>query len=280
MPKPPDRYAVFGNPVAHSRSPRIHQLFARQTAQALVYDAHLVPMHGLKQALHDFQDSGGKGVNVTVPFKQDALAEVDDISARAARAGAVNTIIMRADGSRYGDNTDGIGLLRDLLQNQAATLHGRRVLLLGAGGAARGVLEPLLAERPRELVIANRNVPKAEALAADYAERFPVYACAYSALQTPVDLIINASAASLHGELPPLPESLLTAGTWVYDMMYGAEPTPLMRFAAERGVHKVMDGLGMLVEQAAEAFYAWRGVRPETSPVIATVRKEMYAGVF
>jgi len=271
-----DRYAVMGNPIAHSKSPQIHAAFARQTGQDLSYTAILVEIDGFAQALTDFQEQGGKGVNVTVPFKREAWERVDRRSARAELAGAVNTILFMPDGSRDGDNTDGAGLIRDILQNHAGRLDGRRLLLLGAGGAARGVLGPLLDENPLELVIANRTANKAVALAAEFQRLGSVRGCGFPELRgARFDLIINATAASLHGEVPPLPADLFSENGWCYDMMYAAEPTAFIRWGEEHGAVKALDGLGMLVEQAAESFYLWRGVRPLTAPVIEELRLAM-----
>jgi shikimate dehydrogenase len=273
-----DRYGVFGNPIAHSKSPLIHQLFAEQTGQLLGYEPLLAPLDDFCGFARDFFATGGMGANVTVPFKEQAFRLVDQLSARASRAGAVNTLKRLEDGRLLGDNTDGAGLVRDLLVNAGISLQGRRILLLGAGGAARGVLEPLLAEQPAALVIANRTVEKAEQLAHEFADLGPVVASAYDWLDESVDLIINGTSASLAGELPPLAESLVQPGhTCCYDMMYGAEPTPFNRWATRLGAQPALDGLGMLVEQAAEAFYLWRGVRPQTAPVREHLRQLLQA---
>ena len=273
---PPDQYAVMGNPIAHSKSPRIHALFAKQTGQRLVYTAIQVDHGGFQQALGNFQASGGKGLNVTVPFKREAWELVDERSARAQRAGAVNTIALRADGVLFGDNTDGAGLIRDLRDNSGATLTGQRVLILGAGGAVRGVLAPLLEERPALLIIANRTADRATELAQEFSALGPVSGCGFDALPgKQFDLLINGTSASLHGDLPPLPDDVLTPGAFCYDLMYGAQPTVFMRWAQQHGAAKVLDGLGMLVEQAAEAFFVWRGIRPHTVPVITQLRAEM-----
>jgi len=270
----PDRYAVFGNPIAHSKSPRIHRLFAAQTGQNIVYDALLVPLNSFASAVADFQAQGGRGANVTVPFKQEAWALADERSPRAQRAGAVNTLLLRDDGNWYGDTTDGVGLVRDLCINHGVTLAGRRVLLLGAGGAARGVLEPLLAERPQQLVIANRTLAKAQDLAQTFAELGTLRASSFDALAgESFDVIINATAAGLHGEVAPLPIGVIAPHGCAYDMMYGDKPTDFVRWAQRHGATQAFDGLGMLVEQAAEAFYLWRGMRPETAPVIAQLRQ-------
>ena len=269
---PEDRYAVMGNPVAHSKSPVIHAEFARQTGQRLRYDAVQVDPGGFAQAVGNFQAAGGKGLNVTVPFKREAWELVDERSPRADAAGAVNTISFDAPGRRLGDNTDGIGMVRDIVDNLGGRIRGCRVLLLGAGGAVRGVLAPLLDEGPTAVTIANRTVERAVKLAAAFHGAVPLDARGFAELAgSRFDLIVNGTAASLHGEALPLPDSV-AAGSWCYDMMYAAEPTPFMRWAAAHGAARVDDGLGMLVEQAAEAFYLWRGVRPQTAPVIALVR--------
>ncbi len=270
-----DEYAVMGNPIAHSKSPIIHSLFAEQTGEPVHYSAIQVDPGGFVQAVGNFQAAGGKGLNVTVPFKQEAWKLVDARSARAERAGAVNTIKIEADGL-FGDNTDGVGLVADLIDNNGIVIRERRILLMGAGGAARGVLAPLLAEHPAALHIVNRTPGKAQALADAFADLGPVSGSGYDRLALePFDIIINATAASLAGELPPLPAGIVTAKTACYDMMYGAKPTPFMDWACQQGSGKVLDGLGMLVEQAAESFYLWRGVRPQTSAVIAQLREQL-----
>ena len=270
---PPDQYAVLGNPIAHSKSPRIHTLFAQQTRQRMVYTAIQVDPGGFKQAVGNFQASGGKGLNVTVPFKREAWELVNERSTRAQRAGAVNTVVMRADGTLFGDNTDGVGLLRDLRDNFGASIAGKRVLILGAGGAVRGVLEPLLAERPAFLLIANRTADRASALAQEFALLGPVSGSGFDGLPgQQFDLVINGTSASLQGDLPPLPDNLLSPGALCYDLMYSAQPTVFMKWAQQHGAARVVDGLGMLVEQAAEAFFIWRGVHPETLPVIEVLR--------
>ena len=276
-----DRYAVIGNPIAHSKSPQIHAAFARQTGQALSYEALLAPVDGFAQTVADFRAHGGRGLNVTVPFKLEAFALAEHHTARAQAAGAVNTLAFGADGV-LGDNTDGAGLVRDLTANLDFALAGRRILLLGAGGATRGVLLPLLDSRPARLTIANRTVAKAEALAALFAARAgdtALDACGFDALAgRRFDLVINATAASLADELPPLPPGLYAEGALAYDMMYARAPTRFMRAALADGAARVADGLGMLVEQAAESFTLWRGVRPDSSPVLAALRRQLEAG--
>lgn len=270
-----DRYAVFGHPIAHSKSPRIHALFAEQTGQDLSYGAQDVPAEDFDAALGAFCADGGKGLNCTVPLKELAYARADERSERAERAKAVNTLVWRADGWLYGDNTDGIGLLRDLTVNLGLTLAGRNILLLGAGGASRGILQPLLAENPERLVIANRTPDKAKQLAVEFADLGPIKGGGFEALLGQCfDLILNATAASLSGELPSLPAGVLAAGGDCYDLAYGSQQTAFVRWGQDQGAAHSVDGLGMLVEQAAEAFYLWRGVRPETQPVIALFERE------
>ena len=267
-----DRYAVFGHPIAHSKSPHIHAVFARQTGQDMTYDAILAPVDGFAATVANFVATGGRGANVTVPFKQEAFDLASRVSPRAQRAGAVNTLSFDRDGM-LGDNTDGAGLVADLDRNLEFRCRDKRILLLGAGGAARGVIEPLLAQRPAALVIANRTVSRAQELA----ERFggdtqpcDITACRFEAATMPFALVINATAASLAGEVPALSPAIFSSHTLAYDMMYGRD-TPFLSLARR---HDAMtaDGLGMLVEQAAEAFLLWRGIRPDTAPVIASLR--------
>ncbi|HEB93602.1 MAG TPA: shikimate dehydrogenase [Gammaproteobacteria bacterium] len=271
-----DTYAVMGNPIAHSKSPQIHAAFARQTGQCIEYSAIQVDPGGFEQAVGNFFANGGMGLNITVPFKQTAWKLVHEHGPEAEHAGAVNTLLHDSNGHFIGRNTDGIGLVRDILQNHHGKIEGQRVLLVGAGGAARGVLQPLLAERPQRLVIANRSPARGVKLARDFAGisgTGQLYGGGFPDLGGETfDLIINASAASLHGEVPPLPDGILADGGWCYDMMYGAEPTPFVRWGLEHGAGLSLDGLGMLVEQAAESFYLWRGVRPDTTPVISEIR--------
>jgi len=272
-----DRYVLFGNPVAHSPSPSIHAAFAAQTHQDLSYERLLVPLGEFAAAAAAFFAGGGCGGNVTLPFKADAHAFASRLTERARRAGAVNTLAREEDGGVLGDNTDGVGLVRDLVANLGWVIAGQRVLVLGAGGATRGALGPLLEQRPALLHIANRTAEKAVALAREFADLGAVTGSGYAELaaKPPFDLLINATSASLSGEVPALPASALGAGCAAYDMMYGAAPTPFLRWAAEQGVAALADGLGMLVEQAAESFALWRGVRPQTAPVIAAVRASL-----
>ena len=270
-----DRYCVFGNPIGHSKSPLIHQMFAAQTGEQLTYEALLAPLDGFSAFAREFFREG-RGANVTVPFKEEAYRLVDELTARAARAGAVNTLKKLEGGRLLGDNTDGAGLVRDLTVNAGIALRGQRILLLGAGGAVRGVLEPFLAEQPLELVIANRTVAKAEELARLFADLGPVVASGFDWLDVPFDLIVNGTSASLAGELPPLAPSLIQPGhTVCYDMMYGKDTTAFNRWAQTQGAARTLDGLGMLVEQAAEAFHVWRGVRPDSAPVLAELRRQL-----
>jgi shikimate dehydrogenase len=270
-----DCYAVMGNPIAHSLSPRIHQLFARQTGQHISYDALLVEADGFTQAIAAFVKAGGKGLNITVPFKREAYEIADELSRRAQRAGAVNTLRIEDDGTLFGDNTDGIGLVRDLTRNHNLTLSGKQMLLLGAGGAARGVLAPLLEQKPARLVIANRTAERAEQLAASFSDVDDVRGCGFQALSDRAfDIVINATAAGLQGQVPDLPAGVIGPHSYCYDMMYASEPTDFMHYAQQRGARNTFDGLGMLVEQAAESFLIWRGVFPDTGPVIELLRKQ------
>lgn len=269
-----DRYAVFGNPVAHSKSPQIHKLFAQQTDQSLIYTAELVEIGQFDQAVKTFIKNNGKGLNITVPFKEDAWCCATQLSERARRAGAVNTLILRADGTLFGDTTDGTGLVRDLVQNHDIQLTNKDILIIGAGGAVRGVLESILEQKPASLVIANRTKQKALQLAEDFSELGNVSGCGLDEINdSRFDIVINGTSASLKGDLPPLPDSIFREASCSYDMMYAAQPTPFMSWSKDNGAKNIFDGLGMLVEQAAESFYLWRGVKPETAPVIEHVRK-------
>jgi len=270
-----DRYGVFGNPIGHSKSPLIHRLFAEQTGEQLRYEALLAPLDDFAGFAREFFCEG-HGANVTVPFKEEAYRLADTLSERARRAGAVNTLKKTAEGGLLGDNTDGAGLVRDL-KSQGFPLRAKRILILGAGGAVRGILEPFLAEQPAQLLIANRTPAKATQLAQAFADLGPVSACGFDWQGEPLDLIINGTSASLAGDVPPIGAALIRPGhTLCYDMMYGALPTAFNRWAAEQGA-LTRDGLGMLVEQAAEAFFVWRGVRPETTSVMAELRRQLGA---
>ncbi|MFL6659708.1 MAG: shikimate dehydrogenase [Massilia sp.] len=266
-----DRYYVIGNPVAHSKSPAIHAAFALQTGQALQYDTCLAPLDGFAATVASLVTAGCQGANVTVPFKLEAASLATVLSPRAAAAGAVNTLSFHG-GQIHGDNTDGAGLVNDIVRNAGVAIAGKRVLLLGAGGAARGAMLPLLEQGPAELVIANRSRAGADALVARFASPDrKLSACEFANLDGTFDLIINATSASLAGELPPLPPAIFTQSTLALDMMYGNKPTLFMDFAARHGA-RTRDGLGMLVEQAAEAFALWRGVRPETATLLDRMR--------
>lgn len=265
-----DRYAVIGNPVAHSKSPQIHALFAHENGQDMAYERLLAPLDRFRETVERFRTEGGRGLNVTVPFKEEAYRLATACTERARSAEAVNTL--RFDtGAIYGDNTDGAGLVRDICDNLGVAIAGRRVLLLGAGGAARGVIAPLLAEGPEKLTIANRTVERARVLERHFAPA--VVAGGYEALSgSSFDIVINATSASLAGALPPLPPGMFAAGSLAYDMMYGAGPTPFLRWAQDQGAALAADGLGMLIEQAAESFFVWRGIRPRTDTVFAAFR--------
>jgi shikimate dehydrogenase len=269
-----DKYCVIGNPIAHSKSPDIHAAFAAATGQDISYGRCLAPFDGFADTVRDLVAQGYRGANVTVPFKLEAAALATRLEERARLAGAVNTL--RFDnGEIVGDNTDGPGLVADIVHNAGVPLAGKRILLLGAGGAARGVILPFLRERPEAIVIANRTRATADALVDHFAghEAYPgqIGACGFDAIAGPFDVVVNATSASLSSDLPPVPASAFRAGTLALDMMYGKEPTPFMRFAQTHGA-TVRDGLGMLVEQAAEAFAIWRGVRPETAALLARMR--------
>lgn len=274
-----DHYAVIGHPIGHSKSPRIHSAFAKATSQRMVYEALLAPLDGLEKTWADLLANSGRGASITVPFKQQALALCHQLSERAQQASAVNTLMVLADGQVRGDNTDGAGLVRDIISNAGWTLAGQRVLLLGAGGAAAGVVGPLLAAGVAHLCIANRTLAKADTLAAAFSGHGSLSTVAVSALlqaneSASYDIIINATSASLQGKGIALDASWYRASSAVYDMMYGFD-TVFLAWAREQHISRCRDGLGMLVEQAAEAFYLWRGVRPETHSLLASLRAEL-----
>ena len=277
MTAKPDQYVVIGNPVSHSKSPAIHAQFAAQTGESIAYERLAAPLDDFAACVQHFMQSGGRGANVTVPFKLEAFALATQLTPRAQAAGAVNTLSFD-DGRIVGDNTDGVGLVRDIVYNAGVVLEGRRILLLGAGGAARGVVMPLLAERPQQLVVANRTFARAQELVQSFPAAAPVLkAAAFDDLSGQFDVIINATSASLSADLPAVPATLFGPQVFVYDMMYAATPTVFMQWAAQHGA-RVRDGLGMLVEQAAESFFVWRGARPDTAPVYAALRAQL-AGV-
>ncbi len=270
-----DLYAVFGNPIAQSKSPIIHAEFAKQTNQDLNYTKALIPIDAFSEHVKKFfAQPNGKGLNITVPFKVDAFNLVDELTPRAKIAGAINFIAKQSNGKLLGDNTDGIGMVKDML-NLGWIINNKRVLVLGAGGAVRGVLQPLLDQDPTSITIANRTVSKAEELV-NHFQTNKLSALEYSQLSgKEFDLIINGTSASLQGDLPPLPEKILSSTACCYDMMYGAEPTIFLKWAQKNNATQIADGLGMLVNQAAEAFYLWRGVRPDATTVVELLRKQL-----
>jgi shikimate dehydrogenase len=264
-----DRYAVFGYPIGHSKSPIIHQQFAAQTKQTLSYEAIEVKPGVFSATMDDFFQSGGKGVNCTVPLKELAYEKVDQLTERAQFSGAVNTVKLMDDGTLLGDNTDGVGLLTDLCANLGLSLAGKRVLVLGAGGAARGILGPLLDAKPSVLYLANRTVSKAEAMKALFASVGRITPTSYEKLVgEQFDLIINATSASLNDSLPAIREGLLSPNGVCYDLAYSEQPTAFVRWGLREGARLSVDGRGMLVEQAAHAFKLWRGVMPDTAQVL------------
>jgi shikimate dehydrogenase len=270
-----DRYAVLGQPIKHSKSPLIHQIFAEQTGQTLDYTAQEVSLEQFPATVARFFAEGGKGLNCTVPLKEITWTYADKRTERAQLSKAVNTLALQPDGSILGDNTDGIGLVTDLMVNHAISLNGIRILILGAGGASRGIIGPLLDQAPRHIVTANRTVEKALILAAEFHHKGPITGCGFADLKNrQFDLIINATSASLSDQLPPLAKNLLAAGGNCYDLVYGNEPTTFVRWGLENHARQSLDGLGMLVEQAAESFFIWRGIRPQTHPVIELLNSE------
>ncbi|MCL2643944.1 MAG: shikimate dehydrogenase [Betaproteobacteria bacterium] len=273
-----DRYALIGHPVEHSKSPLIHATFARQTRQELNYQPLLAPLDGFSDTVRMFRAEGGRGANITVPFKIEACSLATRLTERAKLAGAVNTLTF-INGDIVGDNTDGIGLVRDLLVNLACPLAGRHVLLLGAGGAARGALFPLFQTKPVSLTIANRTVERAQELRAAFAPHAGQTAFTAGSFKDlggwEFDVVINATSASLEKQALPLPNNIFAPDAFVYDMMYGAGNTPFLAWAQAAGVTRLSDGLGMLVEQAAESFALWRGVRPKTTLVLNSLRRKL-----
>lgn len=267
-----DRYGVMGYPVSHSRSPVIHRLFALQTNQNIQYELLQVPPEKLEVAIRQFQRTGGQGLNITVPHKSEVARIVDQMSERASRAGAVNTLAFQ-DGEIFGDNTDGVGLIRDLTTNLAVPLEHCNILILGAGGATRGIVAPLLEAGPARIVIANRTLSKASDLASYFSTAGTVSACRFDEVTESAgfDLVINATSAGLSGERPPYPAAAVTDKTVCYDLSYGLTPTPFSHWAADQGAARSVMGWGMLVEQAAESFHLWRGIRPDTLAVLKQV---------
>lgn len=269
-----DRYVVFGNPIAQSKSPFIHTLFARQTNQSLTYTTACPPKDGFKQAAIQFFSEGGKGCNVTAPFKEDAYQFANRLTERAKLAGAVNTLKKLDDGEIIGDNTDGEGLVQDLLQHQVQ-LEGARILLIGAGGAARGVIKPLMDQNPAEIVITNRTFSKAEQLADMFGSYGTIKAIEMNQVDEPFDVIINSSSSGLSGELPAISSAIFSPQSAVYDMVYGSGKTMFNQWASENSTQTTYDGLGMLVGQAAESFMLWRGLRPGSRQILRELRKNL-----
>lgn len=267
-----DCYAVFGNPIKHSKSPEIHQCFAEQFGHDISYRKQCVEIDEFKETVKQFFADGGKGLNVTVPFKEQAFEVATELSPRAQLAGAVNLLMPTGNGIKA-DNTDGFGLVLDITENLGWQIKGKRILVLGAGGAVRGVLLPLLEQKPSEIVLANRTVEKAETLASLFAEYGTINARAFwEEDETPFDVIINGTSASLQGDIPKLNPHTVSRHTCVYDMVYGDKPTPFMQWASQQGAQYTADGLGMLVGQAAESYRLWRGVMPDISRVIKKIR--------
>ena len=269
-----DRYAVFGNPIGHSKSPFIHSLFAHQTADSLIYTAETAPVDGFVKAVEAFFADGGKGCNVTLPFKEDAYRFASCLTERAKLAGAVNTLMLLDDGNIIGDNTDGAGLVQDLIHNRV-TLEGARILIIGAGGAARGVIQPLLDQQPHSITITNRTFAKAQQLVELFASYGPIVAKEMMSIEEEFDVIINSTSASLNGELPAISAAIFSSDSVSYDMMYGKSLTSFNQWAKDQGVTHTYDGLGMLVGQAAESFALWRGLRPEIERVLGELRKSL-----
>jgi shikimate dehydrogenase len=269
-----DRYGVTGHPVAHSWSPFIHGLFARDTRQAMSYRLYDFTPEEFAARVRDFFTLGGRGLNVTVPHKIAAVEVASELTTRAAHAGAVNTLAMQKDGTILGDNTDGAGLVSDLCDNLGLVIIRRRILIIGAGGATRGVMAPLLALEPAAIIVANRTAARAEEMAGAFARMGPVQGVGFRYVSgSAFDLVINATSASLSGELPAVPDSIIGPETVCYDMAYGKTDTPFMQWALKRGCARAVQGWGMLVEQAAESFRIWRGVKPGTASVLTALKE-------
>ena len=269
-----DKYLVIGNPIEHSKSPFIHQSFAKATSQQLSYDKQLVAVDDFANFIRQFQQQGGKGCNITVPFKEHAFRIADRLSARAAAAGAVNTLIFNRDGSITGDNTDGQGLVADILANDIV-IKDQRILLIGAGGAARGCILPLMAQNPQSMVIANRSVDKALTLADSFSTAGTIHGCGLAEVKGEFDIIINSTSASLSQQLPHISETIIASANCCYDMAYGNEETCFLAWARKLGVPTTIDGLGMLVGQAAESFRLWRGILPNTEQLLVQLRNQL-----
>jgi shikimate dehydrogenase len=268
------QYIVVGNPINHSKSPAIHSLFAHQTRQQLIYRAQLFPLDSFSDGVDRFIKIGGLGMNITVPFKQQAYEKADVLSSSAALAGAVNTLSFKTDGI-YGENTDGVGLVKDLTVNNRVPIKDQDILIIGAGGAVRGVLEPIIAQQPKSITIANRTIAKAHDLADVFEHLFQIKVCEFSQLPDNYNIVINGTSSSLNGELPAIPKLGFNDQTIFYDMMYSKEITLFNQWGIELGIGRTFDGLGMLVEQAAEAFRIWRGVSPDTKYIISQIRSQL-----
>lgn len=271
-----DRYAIIGNPIAQAKSPALQTAFAKQCGEDMEYGAILGLPGGFVEAVRAFHHSGGKGMNITMPFKLEAYELADELTPRGRAAGAINMFTLRADGSILGDNTDGFGIVRDITHNLAFPLKGKRVLMLGAGGAVRGTLLPLFDEQPAQVFIANRTASKAVDLATEFREQAGAIALAgggFADITGEFDVVINGSASSMTNDVPPLPAAVWGKLALAYDMAYKKEPTAFVQAARQAGVPQVADGLGMVVEQGAECFYLWRGIRPDTAPVIKALRE-------
>lgn len=267
-----DYYAVIGNPIAHSKSPQIHTMFAEQHHQSLEYVARLAEIDAFRESIDDFRANGGKGVNVTVPFKLEAWALADERNEAATRAEAANTLSFTEDGRILAANTDGIGMVSDLVHNNGIGLKNKRILILGAGGAVQGVLQPVLAEHPATVFIANRTASKAQTLAEKFSDLGDIQGGGFDDIDHPFDLIINGTAASLEGIVPPIPDTCLAKNGSCYDMMYSSQDTAFVAWAKQHHANHALDGLGMLIEQAAESFRIWRGIQPKTAAVFKALR--------
>jgi len=267
-----DQYAVIGNPIAHSKSPQIHTIFAEENNQPLEYVARLAEVDAFRESVEDFRANGGKGLNVTVPFKLEAWSLADERNEAATRAEAANTLSLTEDGRILAANTDGIGMVRDLVDNNGVDLKDKRILILGAGGAVQGVLQPVLAELPTTVFIANRTASKAQALAEKFNDLGDIYGGGFDDIDEQFDLIINGTAASLEGIVPPIPDNCLATQGSCYDMMYSSQDTAFVSWAKQHNAAKALDGLGMLIEQAAESFRIWRGIKPNTKSVFEQLK--------
>lgn len=271
-----DTYAVFGNPVNHSKSPLLQAMFADETGESISYTAEQIEIDEFEQSVTDFFDKGGKGLNITVPFKERAFSFADSLTIRAQTAGAVNTLFLNQKNEIVGDNTDGIGLLNDITNNLQWEISNKDCLIVGAGGAVRGIIEPLIKARPASITIVNRTLEKADALAKSFASLSTLHTLSFDQLKDKsFDLIINATSASLSGSMPPLPNSVLKEHTCCYDLMYSKTKTPFIKWAEANGCLLTSDGLGMLVCQGAESFYLWRGIMPTTKKVIFSLRQDL-----